>query len=395
MKFEFNDSRYVRMFEDSDAGRQIINYLLNDPNLIRANYTFWKSIFPADGAPLPTDKTGRAAVRVEARQPEHATLADWRAPLGGSRLGEEGAGSAYNAGIIDLISLGWQEQAMEREAKEKLYQEFGGNDAPIILGYATDVLQPRIDSINMSISNMAAQALSTGEVVYKGGRNITGPVYKAPVPIDNFTNPKKVFTASDCNILEEMVAIEKHYKEDVWGDENILLQWDVPYDMIKNVFLKNQSVIDFIKVNWLADNGQLINQTSAVPNTVVSLESFNSLVAGRYPGLSPINVISEKQFQDRTPVSGWKSGVITLRPRGYAGRTYRTENLDRYLSEKYGNNIISQIFGSTYDGLITVCHTTGVNGKYKYWATDVMSSATPILDVFLNMVLVDTTVAKG
>ena len=160
MKFNFQDTKYVKMFEESVEGRQIISYILNDPNLIKANYQFWKTYFPADPTPLITDKSGHAAVRIEARKPVKATMADWRAPLGNSRLGEEGEAQWYNAGIIDLISLGWQEQAMEREYKEKLFDELG-SEAPIILGYATDVLQPRIDGINMGLSNMAAQALST------------------------------------------------------------------------------------------------------------------------------------------------------------------------------------------------------------------------------------------
>lgn len=394
MKFDFSNSRYVRMFEDSLEGRQIINYILNDPNMLRSNFTFWRNIFPPDSSPLPTDRTGRAAVRIDARQPEHATMADWRAPLGNSRLGEEGQAEGYNAGIIDLIALGWQEQAQEREYKEKIFADFG-SDAPLLLGYATDVLQPRVDSINMAISNMAAQALSTGQVVYTGGKFIHGAVYKAPVPTENFTRPTKVFTDPDCDILEEMATIERHYKEDVWGNENILLEWNIPYDLFKNVVLKNKSVVDFLKTNWLADKGQLISQMSSVPNSIVTEDAFNTYVAGRYPDLSPIKIISEKQFDEGVAVQGWKSGVITLRPRGSAGKTYRTENLDRYLSEKYGNNIITQVFGTTLDGLITVCHTTGVDGKYKYWATDVMSTATPILDVFLNMVFVDTTTKKA
>lgn len=394
MKFDFSNSRYVRMFEDSLEGRQIINYLLNDPKLLRSNYTFWKTVFPADPSPIPTDKTGRAAVRVDARMPEHATMADWRAPLGNSRLGEEGAAQSYNAGIIDLIALGWQEQALEREYKEKIFNEFG-SDAPILLGYATDVLQPRIDSINMSLSNMSAQALSSGAIIYKGGKGITGPVYKSPVPDENFTNPTKVFSDPDCDILAELAEIERHYREDVWGQENILLEWNIPYDMFHNVVLKNKAVIEYLKLNWLVDKGQLISETSSVPNSIVTEEAFNKYVAAQYPGLSPIRVISEKQLDGEISVKGWKDNIITLRPRGFAGKTFRTEVLDRILQEKYGNSIITKVFGTTLDGVITVAHTTGINGQYKYWATDVMASATPVLDVFLNLVIVDVSKAKA
>lgn len=390
MKFNFQDTKYVKMFEDSVEGRQIISYILNDPNLIKANYEFWKTYFPAEPAPLATDKSGHAAVRIEAREPVRATMADWRAPLGNSRLGEEGKATWYNAGVIDLIALGWQEQAMEREYKEKLFAELG-SEAPILLGYATDVLQPRIDSINMALSNMAAQALSTSKVIYNGGKGITGPVYKAPTPDENFTKMlHKVISDPDCDLPEELAEIEKTYREDKWGLDNLAGEWLVPEVTFKNYFLKNAKFIEWIKIQWLADKGQLVSQTSAVPDAVVTEAVFNDYVV-RYPGLSPIRVVREKQMNDGTVVSGWKQGVITFKAAGFAGRTFRTELLDRKLTEKYGNGIISKVFGTTADGLITVENTTGVDGQYKYWATDVKSTATPILDLFQYIVHVDTT----
>lgn len=394
MKFNFQDTKYVKMFEDSVEGRQIISYILNDPNLIKANYQFWKTYFPADPSPLITDKNGYASVRIEAREPVRATMADWRAPLGNSRLGEEGKTSHYNAGLIDLISLGWQEQAMEREYKEKLFDELG-SEAPIVLGYATDVLQPRIDGLNMALSNMAAQALSTSAVVYTGGQGITGPVYKAPTPEENFTKMlHKVISDPDCDLPEELAEIEKHYREDVWGIENLPGEWLVPEATFKTYFLKNAKFLEWIKIQWLADRGQLVNQTDAVPDSVVTEDVFSNYVL-RYPGLSPISVVREKQMNDGTVVTGWKQGVITFKAAGYAGRTFRAELLDRKLAEKYGNNIISKVFGTTADGLITVENTTGINGQYKYWATDVKTTATPILDLYQYIVHVDTTQTNG
>lgn len=394
MKYNFQDTKYVKMFEESVEGRQIISYILNDPNLVKANFQFWKTYFPADPTPLTTDKSGHAAVRIEAREPIRATMADWRAPLGNSRLGEEGKTTWYNAGVIDLITLGWQEQAMEREYKEKLFNELG-SEAPIILNYASDVLQPRIDSINMSLSNMAAQALSTSKVVYSYGAGITGPVYKAPTPESNFTKmPHTVISAADCDIFAELAEIEQRYTEEEWGRENMAGEWLVPEKIFKTYFLKNEKVLDWIKIQWLADKGQLISETASVPDSVVTEAVFNDY-AIRYPGLSPIRVVREKQLNDGTVVSGWKEGIITFKAAGFAGKTFRTELLDRKLSEKYGNNIISKVFGTTADGLITVENTTGVNGNYKYWATDVKSSATPILDLFQYIVHVDTTQANS
>lgn len=394
MKFDFSNTKYVRMFEDSLEGRRIISYILNDPNLVKANYTFWRTFFPADPTPIPTDKSGRAAVRVEARQPEHATMADWRAPLGNSRLAEGGAASEYNAGIIDLIAPGWQEQAMEREYKEKLFQDLG-DDAPLLLGYATDVLQPRVDSVNMALSNMAAQALSKSQVVYKGGKGITGPVYKAPTPAENFTKMfHNIISDPDCDILAELAEINQYYTESVWGNENMPTEYLVPEAIFLNNFLKNAKVIDWLKVQWLLDKGQLINQTSSVPSNIVDEATFQKY-AIKYPGLPPIRVIREKQLNDGVVTSGWSPNIITLKATGFAGKTYRTEILDRTLSEKYGNNIITKVFGTTLDGIVTVENTTGVDGQYKYWATDVKCSATPILDLYLYMAHIDTSQVKA
>ena len=393
MKYKFKDSRYVRMFEESEYGRQVVSTILQDPNLIRSNFGFWKEFFPADPTALVTTNAGNAAIRISARMPEHATMADWRAPLGDSRLGEEGASQSYNAGIIDLITLGWQENALEREDREKVFEDYG-SDAPLLLGYATNVLQPRIDSIDMSLSNMAAQAMSTGRVIYTGGKFIKGNVYEAPIPDENkATAGQKAWSDPECNILEQMSVIEKHYKEDVFGKPSMAMEWVIPYSIFTDILLKNKYVIEYIKINWLADKGQLINQVASVPASVITEEAFNTYVIGRYPGISPIKVVDEKQFDDGQVVNGWKQGTVVLHARGNAGRTYRTSILDRTLSEKYGNSIISQAFTTAMNGVATVCNTTGINGKYKFWATDVMAAATPILETFLTHILVDITKA--
>lgn len=383
------------MFEESDYGRTVVNELLNNPELIRSNFGFWKQFFPADPNALVTTSAGNAAVRIVDRTPTTPTMADWRAPLGDSRLGEEGVSAWYNAGIVDLITLGWQETALEREDREKIFADYG-TDAPILAGYATNVLQPRIDSIDMSLSNMAAQALSKGWVYYDGGKFIKGAVYNAPIPDENKCNAgTKVWSDPDCDILAQMAAIEKHYKEDVFGKPRLSMEWLIPYSVFTDILLKNKYVIEYIKINWLAEKGQLISQVASVPASVINEEAFNKYVVGSYPGLSPIRVIDEKQIDDGTIVNGWKQGIVALHVRGNAGRTYRTSILDRTLSEKYGNNLVAQIYTTAMNGIATVCNTTMIDGKYKAWATDVYAAATPMLETFLTHILVDITKADA
>jgi hypothetical protein len=393
MKFDFSQSKYVKLFENSVEGKQIIQYILADPDLIRANYALWRTFFPVATDTIVTATDGTAAIKITAKQPEHATIADMRAPRGKGRLLEEGGSSFYNASFADMISPSWQEHSMEREYKERLFNEFG-SEAPLIMGYAQDVLQLRLDSIDMALTNLGMQALSTGQAVFNFGKGIKAPIYSAPIPEENkVAAGAKVWNDPDCELLDQIVEIAKHFKEDVWGNENMALELDVTYDQFRNVFLKNKQVIDTIKVNWLAGNGQLISQVDAVPTSLISEESFNKYVNGVYPDLPYIRVISEHQKDGDKIIHGWKDGVAVLRPQGIAGHTYRSDILDRYLHEKYGNNLITKVFGSTLDGVATVINTTGNDGEYKYWATDVVASAAPMLENYLYQVLIDTTKA--
>jgi hypothetical protein len=395
MKFDFSQSKYVQAFENSIEGRTIIQYILNDPNLIRANYDLWKTFFPVDVNTIATQNDGTAAVKIIAKEPEHATIADMRAPRGVGRLLEEGASSWYNASFADMIAPDWQETAMEREYKERIFNEFG-SEAPILMGYATDVLQPRLDSINMAVTNMAMQALSTGRVVYNFGQGIKAPIYSAPIPEENKAKAgEKVWSDPDCQLLDQIVDLAKHYREDVWGRETMALELDVTYDQFRNVFLKNKQVIETIKINWLTSNGQLISQVEAVPASLISEESFNKYVNGVFPDLPYIRVVSEHQKDGDKLIHGWKDGVAVLRPLGIAGHTYRTDILDKYLYEKYGNNLVTRVFGSTLDGIATVINTKSIDGNYNRWSTSVVSSCAPMLENYLYQVLIDTTTADA
>ena len=55
MKFE--NSVYSKIW-DSSEGRQIVTSILNDPNLIKANHTFWREKFLVDPMITPTNAEG-------------------------------------------------------------------------------------------------------------------------------------------------------------------------------------------------------------------------------------------------------------------------------------------------------------------------------------------------
>lgn len=384
MKFDFQNATYSKLW-DSIEGYSLLSMILNDPNMIRSNYGFWKQKFLVDPNVTPTDSTGAAVFVSRMKQLEMGMMMDMRAPLGDS-VPVDKKGVAYYTGIIpDFIAKGTVEQAMEREYKEKMFIENFGNDAFLIAQF-TDEVQAKIDSADMTLSNMGAQLLSTGKIVYNHGVGIHGNILKADIPSDNFQKAgEKVWTAADCMLLDQMAKIEKDMKES-WGLENLPMQWEVPYDMFHKVFLKNKQVIDFVK-SYRYFNDQVITE-----NMQITEDMFRAAIA-QFEGLSPIVVIEEKQKDHTGIVNGWKSTNAVLRPQGYAGYIRHTTILDQQMYEKYGSSVIARTFAKTNNGLCTLMNTTLNNGNMKEWHTDLMMSAVPSLDEFLYHVIVDTTAA--
>ena len=166
------------------------------------------------------------------------------------------------------------------------------------------------------------------------------------------------------------------------------MQWEVTYDMFHKVFLKNKQVIDFVKsYRFFADK--------QITDKMVITESMFREAIVEFEELSPIVIIEEKQNDvNNGIVHGWKDGVAVYRPKGYAGMIRHSENLDSYLYQRYGNNLIAQSFATTNNGLYTIANLTVPNGRLKEWQTQLMFQAIPSLDEFLYHVIVDTTSAN-
>lgn len=384
MKFDFQNATYSKLW-DSIEGYPLLSSILNDPNMIRSNFGFWKQKFQVDPNVTPTDSTGAAVFVSRMRELDMGQMMDMRAPLGDSVPVDKKGVNYYTGVIPDFIAKGTVEQAMEREYKERMFIENFGNDAFLIAQFADEV-QTKIDSANQTLSNMAAQLLSTGKIIYKFGVGAHGNILKADIPNGNFQNAgAKAWTNQDCMLLDQMAKIEQTMKES-WGLENLPMIWEIPYDMFHNVFLKNKQVIEFVK-NFRIFNDRVVTDTMQIT------ESMFREAIGEYEGLSPIYVVSEKQKDHTGIVSGWDKKNAVLRPSGFAGFIRHTSNLDQYMYEKYGSSVITRSFARTNDGLCTLMNTTLNNGNMKEWHTDLMMSAVPSLDEFLYHVIVDTTTA--
>lgn len=383
MKYDFQNSTYSKLW-DSKEGGALLTYLLNDPELIRSNHNFWRQKFTVDPNITPTAADGTATFTSKLRKPESGSLLHMRVPMGDTIVRDKKGIEFYTGVIGDFISDGFREQAMEREYKEQQFIENFGNDAMIIAQFANEV-QALVDSADQTLSNMGAQLMSKGHIYYNYGQGITGGLYKAEIPAENFiTAGEKVWSAPDCKLLDQMREIENKFKDE-WGLE-IPMQWEVPYDMWHNVILKNKQVL-----TWVLENRKVNNQV--VVDDMIVTEAMVKEYIGTFEGVSPIVVIEEKQKNEGVTVHGWKQNVAVLRPRGYAGVIRHTTILDQKMYEKYGSNLISRVFAKTRDGICTVENITINNGNMREWQTHLLMSATPSLDEFIWHIIVDTTTA--
>lgn len=380
---KFANSTYNKIW-DSNEGRQIVTQILNDPDLIRANHTFWTQKFRIDPQITPTNAEGEAIFKSTMRQLESGVLMDMRAPLGDS-VPEDKKGLAYYSGVIpEFISKGTVEKATERAYKEDLFAQFG--DAALIAAYATDVLQSKLDSANQTLSHMSAQLLSTGKIVYNQGVGIQGNVLKADVPAENFLKAgEKVWSDTSARLLDQIVKMVEDIREARGLD--LQFQLEITRKQFLEAFMKNEQVIEWVRYLNVINNTPL-------PERAVMTEDLVKNALARFEGLPPIVIVEEKQKDTENGiVHGWKEGVAVLRPLGYAGFIRRTTIKDVELFTKYGNNVNSYSFASALNGLAQIANSVIVNGNFKEWHTHVIMAAVPSLDEFLYHYIIDTTTA--
>lgn len=382
---KFHDSNYVKMFNGSTEGRQILDAILKDPDLLRSNHTFWTTKFLVDPQITPTNAEGEAIFKSTMRPLTTGTLMDMRAPLGDSIV-EDKKGMAYYTGVIpDFITKGTVEKATERWHKEKLFDQFG--DARLIAMYATDVLQSKIDSANQTLSHMSAYILSHGNLSYLVGQGIQDDLLKAAIPAENFdTAGEGVWSDKTTKILSQMVEKEEKYKE-LWGVE-MPMQWEITRKQFCEEFIPNDQVVALVKHFYEIKNGVELNTALGITEDM-ALEAV-----AKFPGLSPIVFIEEKQNDTLLgTVSGWKEGIAVLRPAGHAGYIRHTSIIDTEMFTKFGNKANSYSFSKTLNGLLTIMNSTIINGNFLEWHTDGMMAAIPTLDEFLYHVIIDTKTA--
>lgn len=387
----FENTTYSRLW-NSKEGPALLVQLLNDPELIRANFNFWESKFDIDRNETPTDSEGVAAFHTQLRNIDNAVMMDWRAPLGDAYQKENKGESAFTGTIPDFIARGTVEKATERNYREEKYRENFGTDASLVLDYAKEV-QWKIDSANQTLSHLAAMVMSTGATSYSQGLGITGDINSNPIPAGNFLKAGTVvWSDPSCKLLDQMRDKETYIREQLGGTTAPFV-WEIPYDIFHNVVLKNAQVLEWIKnYRQVNDKPWLTGATSATE------AQFREAIA-EFEGISPIVVISETQINggvsSTTTVHGWATNKVVFRPAGKAGLIKWTTPQDEKLYSKYGASDIARVFARGRGGLWTVMNTTLNNGNLKEWHIDLMMSAVPTLTEWLYHFILDTSTADS
>lgn len=381
MKFE--NSNYNKIWE-SKEGREIVSRILAEPGFIKPNFTFYLEKFKIDPQLTPSNAKGEATFTSYMRTIQNADMMDMRAPLSDTRVADKAGVAYYNGRIPDFAPAGFVEKASERYYKESQFEQFG--DTALIAAYATDELQRMFDSANMTLSYLAAKALSTGATIYDMGDGIQSAIYKSYIPEGNFSKAgAKVWSDNTCRILDQMRAIEEKYKEE-WGVD-VAMQWEMTREMFNEYILKNEQVIEWVRYYNSLNNVLL-------PENLQIIEDMARPAIEKFMGVSPIVIIEEKQKDiNNGVVRGWANNVAVLRPRGYAGYIRKAAILDEVIYKRYANNVNSYNFTPALNGLGVVMNSVIANGNFKEWHTDLFVKAIPTLDEFLYHVIVDVTTA--
>ena len=382
MKFE--NSNYNKIWE-SQEGRKIVSMILNEEGFIKPNFTFYLEKFKIDPALTPTNAKGESIFTSQMREIVNADLMDMRAPLSDTRTADKVGVAYYTGRIPDFAPAGFVEKATERWYKEENFAQFG--DAALIAQYATDEVQRMIDSANMTLSYLAAKALSTGETIYDMGDGIQSAIYKSYIPAENFVNAgEKVWSDPTAKILDQMSAIEEKFK-DAWGVE-MAMQWEMTQEMFDAYFLNNEQVKEWVQ--YL----NVINYTPLPTGLTLTRDLVERALPQHPYNLSPIVIVNEKQKDiNQGVVRGWKAGNAVLRPRGYAGYIRKAAILDEVIYKRYANSVNTYNFTPALNGLGVIMNSVVVNGNFKEWHTDLFVKAIPTLDEFLYHIIVDTTTA--
>ena len=420
MKFHFTpeealDKLYQKGLLEG-SGRGFLQTLIDQTIEIKENTFFWQEHFRVDGTEYEIDRGDlkkNPAWSVRQKIQRTVPMADAMAPLS-ETMQLDAEGNEYKTGSIFQYGKGLFETSMSKMELEARLQELG-QDRDLIEGYVRGIAD-LIKSHNLTVSNMAAQTLSRGGQYgntlaltnVDGGtattQGFSGVVTSqdAYIPLSNFKRAGvKVWTAADCDIPEQMRKIEADFREANYIPDSVSFEWDIPWEMLINVLLKNAAFIKQVN-RYIAlaakDKVVIVNNGQSITNVdTITWQQLVEYSRWEQSLISPIRIVREQQtVQGITTyhtVKGWKSGVAVLRPLGFAGVLVHAKCADVELMKSGEVNKGIDFSLAKVQGFLNVINKVTPNGMLKSYHSDVIGRYATVLDETMYHVVVDTTTA--
>lgn len=418
LKFHFTpdeaiEKLYQRGFIDG-VNQGFLQELIDTTIEIEENSFFWQEHFRVAGNEYDIDMADlkkNPAWTVRQKINRTVPMADAMAPLS-ETMQLDAEGFEEKTGSIYQYGKGLFETSMSKLALEAKLKELGG-DQNLVVGFVRGVAD-LIKSHNLTVSNMAAQTLSRGGQYgntialtnVAGGtattQGFSGVItsQNSYIPATNFKHAlNAVWTAANADIPEQMRKIEEDFKEANAIPDGTPFEWDIPWDTVVNVLLKNAAFIAEVNryIALYAPDKVIIVQNGQ-SNTNVSSITYEQLVAySRSPisKISPIRIVREQQtVQGITTyhtVKGWNPNVVVLRPLGYAGVLEHAKTADVQLMQSGEVNKGIDFSIAKAQGFLYVINKVVPNGMLKTYHTDVLGRYATVLDEAPYHVVVDIT----
>lgn len=422
LKFHFTpdeaiEKLYQRGFMDG-ANAGFLQTLIDSTIEIDENAFFWQDHFRVEGNEYDIDRNDlkkNPAWTVKQGIRRTVPMADAMAPLT-ETMQLEAEGMEEMTGSIYQYGKGLFETSMSKLELQARLRELGA-DENLVVGFVRGVAD-LVKSHNLRISHMAAMTLSRGgqygntiNVTNVAGGTTTTQGFSgvvanqsAYIPLANYKKAgAKVWTAADCDIPEQMRKIESDFKEANYIPDGTPFEWDIPWNIVVNVLLKNAAFIKEVnRYIALYAPDKVIVVTNGSSTTNVDTITYEQLVLySRSPisKISPIRIVREQQvvqgITTYTTVKGWAPGVAVLRPLGYAGVLVHAKVADVELMKSGEVNKGIDFSLAKVQGFLNVINKVTPNGMLKSYHTDVIGRYATVLDESPYHVVVDTTTADN
>lgn len=420
LKFHFTpdeaiEKLYQRGFMDG-ANAGFLQTLIDSTIEIEENAFFWQEHFRVEGNEYDIDRNDlkkNPAWTVKQGIKRTVPMADAMAPLS-ETMQLEAEGMEEKTGSIYQYGKGLFETSMSKLELQARLRELGA-DENLVVGFVRGVAD-LVKTHNLRVSHMAAMTLSRGgqygntiNVTNVAGGTTTTQGFSgvvanqsAYIPLTNYKKAgTKVWTADDCDIPEQMRKIESDFKEANYIPDGTPFEWDIPWNIVVNVLLKNAAFIKEVnRYIALYAPDKVIVVTNGNSSTKVDTITYEQLVLySRSPisKISPIRIVREQQvvqgITTYTTVKGWAPGVAVLRPLGYAGVLVHAKVADVELMKSGEVNKGIDFSLAKVQGFLNVINKVTPNGMLKSYHTDVIGRYATVLDESQYHVVVDTTTA--